>query len=510
VGIYDNFFDLGGDSIISLQVAGRLKKQGYEIKPRDIFENQTIAELALVAGKARAGLAEQGDVTGEAPLTPIQKWLFELGLANVNHFNQAIILKTSLALDEDALKKSLQLVINHHDVLRSRFKGGMQVYLPSGEEPVLVKVSVSDEDELKAEIDKLQSSLDIIEGPVFASGLFTCGEYAYLALVAHHLVVDGVSWRIIVEDIFSAYGEVLQDSQPAMPEKTSSFREWAVKIRNYADQIKDEAVFLNEMVKENHALIPEDFNSGPNDMASVAVVHEVLSREDTDLLLKSAHDAFNTEINDLLVLSLARTLTTKTCSEHICFNMEGHGREDIFTGIDISRTVGWFTTLFPVSVHIDSADEMDEQIKTVKETLRNMPNKGLDYGVLRYLSPDSGIVRTEPQVCFNYLGQFDNSGMEGVFELVTGIPSSPGDPRNLRPYALDINCTVENSCLNIYVNFSSNRFSEDTITDLARNFLEDIRNVLNYCMQGHAGYTPSDFELAGMSQDQLDELISDL
>jgi iturin family lipopeptide synthetase B len=510
VGIHDNFFDLGGDSIISLQVAGRLKKQGYEIKPRDIFENQTIAELALVAGKARSALAEQGDVTGEAPLTPVQKWLFELDLNNINHFNQAIILKTSMALDEDALKKSLQLVINHHDVLRSRFKGGMQVYLPSGEEPVLVKASVSDEDELKVEIDKLQSSLDICAGPVFVSGLFTFGESVYLALVAHHLVVDGVSWRIIVEDMFSAYGEILQGSQPAMPEKTSSFKEWAVRIRNYADQIKDEAGFLNEMIKENHALITEDFKSGPNDMASVAVVHETLSKEDTDLLLKGAHDAFNTEINDILVLSLARTLAAKTGSDHVCFNMEGHGREDIFTGIDISRTVGWFTTLFPVSVQIDPADEMDEQIKTVKETLRNMPNKGLDYGVLRYLSPNSGIVKVEPQVCFNYLGQFDNAGMEGVFELVTGIPSSPGDPRNERPYALDINCTVENSCLNVYVNYSRNRFSEDTIIDLAKKFLEEIRNVLNYCMQGHAGYTPSDFDLAGMSQDQLDDLIGDL
>ena len=245
-------------------------------------------------------------------------------------------------------------------------------------------------------------------------------------------------------------------------------------------------------------------------MGSVNVIHETLSKEDTDLLLKGAHDAFNTDVNDLLVLSLAKVLAAKTGSDHICFNMEGHGREDIFAGIDLSRTVGWFTTIFPVFLHIDPADDISGQIKTLKERLRNMPNKGIGYGVLRYLSLDSDIVKIKPQVCFNYLGQFDNSGMQGVFELITDMNSSPGDPRNLRPYALDINCTVENSCLNIYVNYSKNRFNKDTIVDFAKNFVEEIKNTLNYCMQGHAGYTPSDFELSGMSQEQLDELIDDL
>ena len=513
VGVNDNFFDLGGDSIISLQVVGRLKKRGFDMRPKDIFEHQTIAELALVVGKGKTLKAEQGPIVGQAPLIPIQRWFFDLRLANEHHFNQFLVFKTAMQLNPAALKQALQAVIDHHDTLRVRFMIDAQEFMPLGEEVAFVVKDVQNDAELTQAVNALQNSLNIIRGPVFTAGLYRKGTVEYLAFAAHHLVVDGVSWRILLEDLFTGYGAAVKGNTILLPEKTTSYLEWALRLNEYAIKVdlQDElASWKQELLQAAGHTFPLDHDRGENDVASSASLRVELGEEYTDYLLKSAHKAYNTEVNDLLITALMRALAAWTGQNTVLFNLEGHGREDIIEGIDISRTVGWFTTLFPLALHAGN-DDPGKQIKYVKEKLRIIPYKGFNYGIIKYILKDDRLPEIHPPVVFNYLGQLQKSELEGAFDLTDEIKADSNDPRNLLAHLVTINCKVEDAKLLVDISFSRNKYEDPTLQSLAQKFVTELAEVVQCCMRSETvGYTPSDFELAEITQDQLEGIIEDL
>ena len=513
VGIHDNFFDLGGDSIISLQVVGRLKKQGLEIRPRDIFEHQTISELAGVVNLRRGVTAPQGAVTGQAPLTPIQRWFFELGLSNLNHFNQTLVFRCAVPLETGTLRESLLAVINHHDALRLRFGPDSQECLAPEGAVMFDAKTVASHSELEECLDALQRGLDIGQGRVFSAGLYSLGSASYLVLTGHHLVVDGVSWRIIMEDLLNVYVALKGGQDVALPPKTTSFKQWAEDLVRYAQstEVQGEARWWKELLSRPAGRIPVELDEGANDMASHALVRVSLETGPTGDLLREAHTAYHTEVSDLLLTALARALSSWTHEPCVQFDLEGHGREEIMEHLDVSRTVGWFTSLYPVVIDLGGRMDLDEQIRQVKETRASIPFKGVHYGMLRYLSGSEVVPVSHGEVLFNYLGQIGEAGLEGSFELTDELNFAPADEGNCRTHLIDINCKVEKGQLHIDVGFSRNRHHRATIEEFAHNLKGELLAVISRCITTEReGYTPSDFKLTDISQDQLDDLIDDV
>ena len=517
VGIYDNFFDLGGDSIISLQVVSRLKRGGISIQPKDMFEHQCIADLASIVDIKAALVVEQGPVVGVSPLMPIQRWFFEQDLKNYNHFNQSLIFSTSIGFDVGALQRVLQALIDHHDALRVRFRNEdgtyIQEFKPLGEEVSLIVKDVPSNEELKAEADGLQGSLDILKGPVFRVGLYHMEGSDYLVLVGHHLVMDGVSWRILLEDLLVGYDQALKSEEIVLPEKTTSFRDWAILLEEYAkrDDVLKELSYWEKVLPNRVPDIPIDHDLGANDIGSSEVVSVELSKDETRVLLKNAHRAYNTEVNDLLLTALMRLLQDWTGRSEVVFDLEGHGREYVINGVDISRTVGWFTTIFPVSLSIDRNADIGSHIKYAKERLHTIPHKGFNFCVLKYISGRDFSCHVNTGISFNYLGQVPSIAPDESFSLVKmDDVRSVIDRRNKRANLIDVICIVADSRLKLVFIYSKNNHLRKTIESLALKFKDELSQIISHCLDpNNFDVTPSDFKLVEMDQAELDSIYDE-
>ena len=382
VGVRDNFFELGGDSILSIQVVARARQAGLELTPKQFFQHQTIAELAPGVEIVTGTPAEQGQVTGDAPLTPIQRWFFEQNLADPHHFNQAVLLETPPALDERILRCVLQHLIAHHDALRLRFtcEGTQrhQTFAPSDSVqpfslrdisnlPDAAQTGVIEEAAAAA-----QGSLDLTAGPLIRMVLFNLGptQSCRLLIVVHHLAIDGVSWRILMEDLWTAYGQVYRGEVIQLPRKTTSFRTWAkdLSLRAQSPAVRAESYWV--MIGEGHApMIPRDFDCAENLVQSTRTISVSLTSDDTRALLHEVPKPYQTQINDVLLTSLVQAFAAWTGESALLLDVEGHGREALSDGIDISRTVGWFTSIFPVRLQLDAGASPGDALKAIKEQL---------------------------------------------------------------------------------------------------------------------------------------------
>ncbi|MDY6935439.1 MAG: amino acid adenylation domain-containing protein [Spirochaetota bacterium] len=509
IGVCDNFFDLGGDSIISLQVVSRLNQRGFLLQPKDILLYQTIAELSTIVEIAKGVEAEQGPVVGTAPPTPIQRWFFDQGLANENHYNQALTFKSSFPIDENALRVSLQAIVDHHDVLRARFVDGMLEYRPLGEDAFLVVREIEDEADLGVEAWSLQGSYNLADGPLFGAGLYRKGDEDYLLLAAHHLVTDGVSWRIILEDLLSCYMTASKDGNIMLPAKTTSFMEWSNKLQEYAVSIlsQEEADYWEVILSKIRQRFRIDHDLGPDDVGSSECVSVELSRENTGSLLKDAHRAYNTNMNDLLLTALMKTLQGWLGRDDVAFDLEAHGREEVIEGVDISRTVGWFTSMYPVLFQSDRDLDLSSRIKYVKEVLHNIPYRGFNYCVFKYMLGKGWPLNTG--LSFNYLGQaLLPESYDAISLIEHEVPGTIAD-ENIRPNLIDVNCIVVEDQLRINFSYSRNRYNKRTIEELADLYKRELSAVILHCLDPESfDITPSDFDLVKLDQGELDDLAA--
>ncbi len=507
VGIYDNFFDLGGDSIISIQIVSRLNQMKINLKARDMLLYQTIAELSNVAEIAESIQAEQGPVTGTALLTPIQQWFFDQRLSNKHHFNQALMFCSKIPLDETALEKGLNALIDHHDALRMRFSDESQENCPVGERILLVVENIKNQNELFRKTKKLQTKFNIAHGPIFGAGLFRKEKENYLVLAAHHLVVDGVSWRILLEDLFTAYSASLVKSDIILPRKTTSFTEWANRINTYTsdNDFEDEIAFWNNMLSIEMPKFKTDHNTGPNDIGSMDKVRFELNPEDTHHLLKDIHKSYNTEINDILITALMRAQTAWTGHDRVIFNLEGHGREDNVEDVDISRTVGWFTTIFPLMLNTSKEEDIAMQIKYTKEKLHQIPHRGFNFGALKYLCNVNFQINRD--ISFNYLGQAIQPSLEESFSLKSmNLPGTIAD-NNIRPYLIDVICVVIDNCFRADFLYSKNRHTKASVEKFSNMFRDEILQITDHCLDpDNYDITPSDFNLIDIDQKELNKI----
>ncbi|AFH63622.2 amino acid adenylation domain-containing protein [Paenibacillus caseinilyticus] len=522
VGIHDSFFELGGDSIKALQVSSRLYQAGYRLEMKDLFQHPTAAALSpLIRPLAR--MADQGEVSGEVPLTPIQRWFFEQRYADAHHHNQAVMLYRPEGFDEEALRRAAAAIAVHHDTLRTIYReagDGTAAWNRSTAEGELFSLEVvsfeASEDlaaRVEAEAERVQASIDLENGPLFKLGLFRCPDGDHLLIAVHHLVVDGVSWRILFEDLTEAYGQAAGGEAVRLPAKTDAFRTWAEGLMQYADSpaAAREHAYWQELEQLERAPLPKDAvqpdpQHGDNEKVTVQ-----WTPEETELLLKGAHHAYGTEINDLLLTALGMAVHRWSGLERIWVTLEGHGREAILPDLDISRTVGWFTSQYPVALEMPADAETGQRIKEVKETLRGVPGKGIGYGIWRYLSEagrSSDAFQPEPEIAFNYLGQFDEELESGAFSVSPYGAGREISPRAARTYPLEINGLTSGGSLYLTLSYSRGQYRQETIEGLAGELQRCLSEILAHCAARQtAELTPSDLTLRGMTIPELEELV---
>nr|WP_281284851.1 non-ribosomal peptide synthetase [Azomonas agilis] len=513
IGRDDNFFELGGDSIVSIQVVSRARQAGIRFTPKDLFRYQTVRSLAAVAKVGNESHIAQGPVVGEVVLTPIQRWFFDLPMSRRSHWNQSLLLDAQQPIVPEILEKAVQSVVRHHDALRLRFVSERgewrQWYADVAAEQNLLWHGPDS----TAFYDEVQRSLDLAQGPLLRAALLQRPEGGQRLLLAiHHGVVDGVSWRILLEDLQVAYQSLATGQVPLLPAKTSSYQAWAARLEKYA-QVEQRQFELSDWLSRLEGSVqelPRDNPQGGLLNRHGAALETRLDAEHTERLLKDAPAAYRTQVNDLLLSALARVLCRWSGHESVLVQMEGHGREDLFEGIDLTRTLGWFTSLYPVK--LTPANDLTASLKAVKEQLRGVPNKGLGYGVLRYL----GTPKTQqllaglpqPRVTFNYLGQFDSQFDEKALFVPAGQGGGKAQADDA-PLAnwLTVEGRVYGGELSLRWGYSSEMYRRETIQQLADGLLTELYAVIEHCTSTDTfAVTPSDFPLAILTQAQLDAL----
>ena len=524
VGAFDNFFALGGDSILAIQVISKAQAAGLALSVKQFFQHQTIAALAAVAVASVGPTAEQGPVTGPIVLTPVQRFFFDQPHIDLHHFNQAVLFEVRERLDMAALERAVRHLVQHHDALRLRFVcEGNAIHQANAGTDDTVSVTtvdlsaISAAEQARAIEDaaaQVQGSLRLDTGPLMRVALLDLGpaRSSRLLIVIHHLAVDGVSWRILVEDLDTAYHQARRGEPLRLPPKTTSFQQWAERLAAHAqsDAVRSELSYWRSLPPA--PALPVDRTAGDNTVASTRTVEVALDIPETRALLQEVPQIYRTQINDVLLLALALALAPWSGTRQVRIDLEGHGREDIAPDLDLSRTVGWFTTIFPVVLELPEVS-LGEAIEALKKQLRRIPNHGLGHGLLRYLHEDPAIgaelaAMPRAQVSFNYLGQLDQTTATSSWLVFAPESSGPAHgPHRLRPYQLDINGWLVRSRLRLVWTYSDNLHHRATIEALAQRFLAALHAIIAHCRSPEAGArTRADFPLGSMTQNMADRV----
>jgi amino acid adenylation domain-containing protein/non-ribosomal peptide synthase protein (TIGR01720 family) len=527
VGVDDNFFALGGDSILSIQVIARANQAGLRLAPRQLFRHQTIAELAAVAAEAPApSAADAGPVTGPVPLTPIQHWLLDQGLPAPHHFNQSLLLELRPGLDPTRLRAAWTHLLAHHEALRLRFTRGpegwrQQAAAPGGEPPwgrldLGALPPARREQAAERAASAVQASLDLAAGPLARAVRIDLGGGAAtrLLLAIHHLAVDVVSWRVLLEDLAAAWRALAAGRRPAAPPPTTSFGRWAERLAAHAGAPEHAGEVERWFELAGSELgVPVDDPAGRNLTGGARTAAVELSAERTERLLTDAGEAYRTRVDDLLVAALATALARWAGSPAPVLDMEAHGREDVFDGVDLSRTVGWFTARYPVAVEAGGRRTPGELIAATKERLAAARRRALGFGLRARLSPDPEVRRRlaalpQPQISFNYLGRVD-AALPPEAPFVPS-PAPRGRERaavNPRRYLLEVNARVAGGRLQVAF-VHGDRHRPETVQALAADFRDRLEALLDHCLDpASGGRTASDFPLAGLAGDELRRVI---
>ncbi len=528
VGVEDNFFELGGDSILSIQVIARARQAGLQLTPRQFFERQTVAGLAELAGGGSAVEGEQGELSGEVPLTPIQREFFQKGLARPEHSNQAVLLEVNGEVDSLLMEEAVLWLVRHHDALRLMYEQmdgeWVQSYSLGEGEGVYRRVDLSgigDEQRVKAMEDdaaKQQASLSLSTGEMMRAVEYDLGESGRrLLVVVHHLAIDGVSWRILLEDLQRGYEQLALGEEIDLGAKTTSYRQWAERLEQYSqsEELKQEVEYWERQQRryEEQQGEQKQEESGGRTFATARSESRWLSQEATRELLAEVPAVYHTQIQDVLLAVLWEANRRWRGEKSLVVELEGHGREGLFEDVDVSRTVGWFTTTYPVRLEAGS-EEIGQALKQIKEQLRAVPNRGIGYRVLRHLSRDEEVERrlgggVEAEVRFNYLGQFDQVlKAEGVLRPARESSGPSQAAENLMTRALDVSGMVAGGRLRMDWVYSEQEQSRESIAELADHYMGVLRELMEHCLEeGAGGYTPSDFPLAKLDEAALERAV---
>ena len=486
IGVHDNFFELGGDSILSILVVSQARKAGFSLTPKHLFDHPTVAQLTLAAATANSAStspATDDQAFGEVQPTPVQRWFFEHQFASPEHWNQAFLFRAKSRLEPSALESAVAAVINAHAAFRMRVQETTLVVERESDGPAFKMIRVQTIAEIEPLATAIQASLRLDRGPVLRVVLFDLGfqEPARVLLVAHHLGMDGVSWRVLLEDLTNACESAAAGQKITLERSSTSFRRWSALLAAAARNpvLQDELPHWRALADEPVAPLPQDHDHGENSEASARTVTVRLDRSETEALLQSLPAAFGTQINDVLLTALAETFAQWTDAPSLLLELEGHGREeDLIADLsgmpaaDLSHTIGWFTSIYPVRLPLRAA-----RIETIQGALQRTPRRGLGYGLLRYLA--GAAIATRAEVLFNYLGQFEHALGDSPLLALTDEATGPWhSPAARRTHLLEINCLVIGGCFEARWIYSAHRHTAATVDKLARGFTHALQSML--------------------------------
>ncbi|HLK62420.1 MAG TPA: amino acid adenylation domain-containing protein [Bryobacteraceae bacterium] len=498
VGVQDNFFALGGDSILILQVVSRAQRAGIRITPQQMFEHQTVSALAAVATATGRIEAQQDAVTGAVPLTAAGRWFFAQPIGNRHQYNQSVLLELPGGLRRDWIEQAVARLTDHHDALRLRFRqvngDWEQAHVQSSEarvrETILAGLAIGEVDAaIEAEAARLHASLKLSDGPVFAAHLFRLSGSGpdRLLVVAHHLVVDGVSWRILLQDLHTAVTQLREGAAIQLPPKTTSFQHWARRLAGFAKTEYQAKEYWMQLAARAVPPIPVDRHAGPlaNRHDSAERVVFSLDELHTGQLLHQATKTSGLQAQEVLLAALAATLREWSGAGTVCVGMEGHGREDLFEDVDLSRTAGWFTALYPLVLDVPSGDP-GELLQAVKEQFRAVPLRGLGYGIGRYVRAEPAFLAVgaplDPaEILFNYVGQVDHALSQEGWKLLPEPVGGERSPDCPRTHLLEIESLVSGGLLKVSWTYSRNFHERATIERLAARYRENLNSLIEYC-----------------------------
>ncbi|MEP6915793.1 MAG: SDR family NAD(P)-dependent oxidoreductase [Acidobacteriota bacterium] len=531
VGVHDNFFALGGDSVVGIQVVARASAAGVRLTTRQAFAHQTIAELAEVAVPIAVRALQPQVAGGPVSLTPIQHWLFEQTLPDPDHFNQAVWLELDRLPTADTLERAAAAVAAHHDALRLRFvrvAGGWEQRTGAAPHTAVSLFDlaglpeVAQEASIQREAAALQRSLNLAAGPLLRLALFNRGAVrpALLFVVAHHLIVDALSWRILLEDLGLAVEQGRSGRTIALPTVTTPFQSWARALAAHAksDAAVRELEFWTRQAWGRAHRLPTDLPGGENTVGSMSRTIASLTADDTSALVKKAPERFDAQLNEILLAALYLALRDWTGNSCLLVDVEGHGREAVVAGADLSRTVGWFTTIFPVMIEARPAARPDEIVERVRQQLRAVPDGGLGFGVLRYLADDADVraqltAVPQPDISFLYLGRMEQAaGADASMRLARRPVTGNRSPLGRRRHAIELEAILTAGRLQVTWIYSHALHRADTIDRLSSSFMAAIRELMVAAPVAMAaptgGRMAADFPAARLDQHELDSLLS--
>ncbi len=533
IGRHENFFELGGDSIMSLQIVARARRAGLGLSARQIFEQQTIAQLATVAvpldeaSDAAAPVDTAIDMQAPVPLLPIQAWFFSEPIAQRDHWNQSVLLQLDAAPNLAVLEQALAAVIAHHDALRLRFvrknsgsqehaSGWSQRYAPVDVTPYLTHETGVPIDAIDARCDVVQRGLDIENGPLIRALALGIDDGSWRLFIAiHHLVVDTVSWRILIDDLQRVYRDMTAGKPWSLPAPTTSYQSFGRQLQAAVSQpgLAGDLAYWQALADVTAQLPPRD-KVGSSNAPPRRPVRATLQfdRAITRRLQQDASLAYRTQLADLLLLATGRALCAFAGFEELRIDLEGHGRETYFGAADLSRTVGWFTSVYPF--RLAPTGETGAALKRVKEARRAVPLNGMSFGMLKYLgSPDQRAALAhvgDADVLFNYLGQFEETHVDPsapAWRLATETSGRTISELNRSSHALEVSAQVGDGELSItLLHPHGDRYDAATLNSLADALRTELLAALAHCESGVSGLTPSDVPLAALDQTRLDSL----
>ncbi|MEX2964620.1 amino acid adenylation domain-containing protein, partial [Microbulbifer sp. TYP-18] len=542
VGIDDDFFSLGGDSILGIRVVSQAKAHSLHFDVNLLFKYKTVRVICEHLSEVRLH-ADQGDSSGKLSPLPIQRWFWSHKTDWYHHFHQSHSFLIDEKISAQTLAACIAALHRKHDALRLRFhpaEGGSAhdvepVFSPF--EDKLLHTCVheyalnSDDyadvlEHIRVEGGRVKAAVDLRRGPLLKALIFrTGGDKSYLLLICHHLVIDGVSWRIIVHDLEQALGQCHRDQPITLGPKTTAYQRWAEHIEHYAGSHLPAATrdFWLEQWEGAANTLPLDSQAISADadhtFADVDICRAHLSKRETQALLTSANQAYGTQAQELLLAGLALAIQRWTSHSHFTILLESHGREsEAFDGMDLSDTLGWFTCLFPFLLDLRApAGETEDNalaaaIITLKDQWRAVPRRGLDYGILRYLCKDDDIVAREkqyrPQLMFNYFGQVsaDSRGATALtpHPVASGPDIADGFPRS---HLVEINAEVRDGHLGFQVEYSRRHFKSTVMATFGQHLQDALRQLLSHCdRRQEVTLTPGDFPSTALSRSEIRDL----
>ncbi len=533
IGIHDSFFELGGDSVLGLQVVARTAQEGYRITPAMMFEHPTIADLAEVAESLSAVVVEESGAKGTVPLSPIQHRFFDQELPKPESFSSPVVVEVPANSDLQLLSLALSDVVRHHDALRLRYRRtseGIEQFVEPGTSDIsirtedLSKVAGSDRAGAMTEIAaQAHRDFDLEKGPLMQAVLCLgkSDQAAQLLWVIHHLLVDEAALRALVEDFHTARTQRLAGENVKLGANTTTFQAWATKQRELAqsESTKSEAAYWKSLAEASVAKLPSDKTAGDNNHSSSRTVAVALDEEKTGALVEDVPSVYGSRIEEVLLTALTTSVSRwiddrgNESGNQLFVDWEGCGRED---DSDVSRTVGRLTSLFPARFSLAGVQGHGEQLKSIKEQVRGIPQRGVGFGMLKYLSKDAEVSAAlkalpQPELKFQYLGQLGGGSDSSGFELLLGASGSCCDPDTPRSHSLDIGASIQDGKLRIEFSYGANRHDAESVQALADGFIAELQALIVHCQDPEAGgHTPSDFPAAAVSQSDLDTLLSKL